>query len=129
MKNIVALFLLFPAVALAGIEEYTVNGETRLYDTACYWNTPDKIVPSPDGGGYNVVVAVTREECRVHGAFAKVNIYKYDFVTGGTILFRGNEWLSEERAILRKQKLDSKYKNVLNAGFATQVVTLEKREF
>jgi hypothetical protein len=129
MKNIIALFLFLPVITFAGFNEYTVNGETRLYDFDCYWNSPDKVVPSPDGGGYNVIVVVTKDECRVRGTFAKVNIYKYDFVTGSTILFRGNEWFSEARANLRKQKLDSEYKNVLNAGFATQIVTLEKREF
>jgi hypothetical protein len=128
MKNILLLILLLPAVTLAGTEEYTVNGETRLYDTDCYANTPNKKILAP-GGGYYYEEAVTREECRVHGAFAKVDIYKYDFVTGSTILFKGTTWLPAERAIARKAKMDAEYKNVLNVGCATQRVEVVNQAF
>jgi hypothetical protein len=123
------LLLLFASfVANAGALEYQVNGETRLYDSDCYWNAPEKIAPSADGGGYNVIVPITRDDCRVRGSFAKVNIYKYDFVTSSMILFEGS-WVPTTQAEKRKAKLDAAYKNVLNAGFATQVVKLDIKNF
>lgn len=120
--------LLLPFSAFAGVAEYSVNGETRLYDTECFWNSPQKFVAS-ESGGYSYAVYASKEDCRVTGTFAKVDIYKYDFVTSGTILFKGTEWLPAQRAELRKSKIDSAYNNTLNAGFTTQVVKLEFRNF
>jgi hypothetical protein len=92
--------------AQAEVAEYRVNGETRLYDTDCYWNAPEKTAPSPDGGGYNVVVPTTREECRVRGEFARVDVYVYDFLFREAIHFKG-KWLSPEHAATYKAEQDA----------------------
>ncbi len=127
MKNIFALILLFPVVALAGIEEYTVNGETRLYDSACYWNAPEKIAPSKDGG-YNVIIPTTRDDCRVRGSFAKVVIIKRNLDYGTTSSFY-SEWLPESQAVARKEKLDAEYGNELGLYCPSQFVEVKVTQF
>jgi hypothetical protein len=108
MRNTLLLILiavLFPFQSLAEVAEYRVNGETRLYDTDCYANTPNKKILAP-GGGYYYEEPVTREECRVHGEFARVDVYVYDFLFREAIPFEG-KWLSPERAAAYKAEQDA----------------------
>jgi hypothetical protein len=130
MKAIIILMsLLVSTTVIAGdlVEYKSASGKPALYSRQCYDTTLNKIVKSADGE-YLIEVAVTKDDCRVSGTFAKVQTYVRNLDYGTWSIFT-SEWMITGKAEARKQKLDATYKNTLGLWCPSQRIEVVRQYF